>query len=172
VLTIRQATALDVAAITGLYNALIPTTTIAWTEKLQTVEERRIWIDHQQSTGFPVLVAIHDNQFAGFCSYGHFRGAGVWPGYSRTAEHTIHIDRLHWGRGVGRALMTQLINHAQLNKMHVLIGAVDSVNTASIEFHTRLGFTEVGRLPEVGHKFGRWLDLVLMQKILDASPLP
>lgn len=169
---IRDAKTPDIPAITGLYNALIPTTTVAWTEEIQTVDQRRVWFEKQVSEGFPVVVAEVNGVVIGFCAYGHFRGAGMWPGYSTTAEHTIHVSEAYWGTGVGRALLDELINRARSAGIHVLVGAIDGANTASIAFHARVGFVEVARMPQVGHKFGRWLDLVLMQRVLDARPTP
>jgi L-amino acid N-acyltransferase len=169
---VRDATNDDIAAIVELYNALIPTTTVAWTEVPQSVDEREAWFQKQESEGFPVLVAEDNDAVIGFCAYGHFRGAGMWPGYSQTVEHTIHVGEAHWGAGVGRALLNELAIRAKSAGLHVLVGAIDSANTASIEFHSRLGFVEVARMPQVGHKFGRWLDLVLMQSILDDRPSP
>jgi L-amino acid N-acyltransferase len=172
VVIIRDAVPADVPAIAGLYNALIPTTTVAWTEEIQTVDQRQAWFDKQVSERFPVVVAEVNGEVVGFCAYGHFRGAGMWPGYSTTAEHTIHVAEAYWGTGVGRALLEELTTRAKSADIHVLVGAVDGANTASIEFHARLGFVEVARMPQVGHKFGRWLDLVLMQRILDERPTP
>lgn len=171
-MNIRDANLDDVEAITELYNALIPTTAVAWTESLQSVDERRSWLARQADESFPVLVAVEGDQVVGFCAYGHFRGAGKWPGYSFTAEHTIHVAEAAWGTGVGRRLMTALIDRARTNGVHVLVAAIDGENDASVAFHERLGFLEVARMPQVGHKFGRWLDLILMQLVLDDRPYP
>jgi L-amino acid N-acyltransferase len=171
-LIVRDATAGDLAAIAAIYNALIPTTTTAWTEMQQTIEERHAWFERQTVDGFPVLVAELDGEVIGFSAYGHFRGAGKWPGYRHTVEHTIHVAEPHWGSGVGRALLTVLIDRASAQGMHVLVGAVDGDNHESLRFHERLGFVEVARMPQVGHKFGRWLDLVLLQRLLDDRPAP
>jgi L-amino acid N-acyltransferase len=172
IVSVRDATADDLEAITGLYNALIPTTTTAWTERLQTIDERAAWFDRQEADGFPVLVADDDGSVVGFGAYGHFRGAGKWQGYRYTAEHTIHVAESHWGTGVGAALLSALIDRARADGIHVLVAAIDADNHASIAFHRRLGFSEVGRLPQVGHKFGQWLDLVLMQQVLDDRTTP
>ena len=103
----------------------------------------------------------------GFAAYGSFRGAGRWPGYRLTVEHTIHVREDHWGSGTGRLLLEALVDRARAAGLHVMVGAVDGANDASLRFHERLGFTEVARMPEVGVKFGQWLDLVLVQRILD-----
>jgi L-amino acid N-acyltransferase YncA len=164
---IREARSGDVAAITALYNATIPTTTSAWTESVQTESERQEWFEHQHGAGFPVLVADADGDVVGYAAYEHFRGAGKWPGYRFTVEHSVHVAEAHWGSGVGRSLIEHLVDHARAAGLHVMVAAIDGANTGSIEFHRRLGFIEVARMPETGHKFGRWLDLVLMQRILD-----
>ena len=163
---IRDATGADAEAISTLYNALIPTTTVAWTEELETVDERRAWLGRQAAQGNPVLVA-DDGEVVGFASYGGFRDSMKWPGYGYTVEHTIHVRQDRWGAGVGRGLMEELITRARAAGKHVMVGALDGANEASLRFHERLGFVEVARMPEVGRKFDRWLDLVLVQRILD-----
>ena len=169
---IRDATLADLGAIRQIYNATILTSTAAWTEQHQTLEQREVWFATQQSGGFPVLVAVTGQLVLGFAAYGHFRGAGQWPGYSFTGEHTIHVREEFWGTGVGRALLETLCQRATDAGLHVLVAAIDSDNKASIAFHERVGFVEVARMPEVGHKFGRWLHLILMQRILDSRDRP
>jgi phosphinothricin acetyltransferase len=169
---IRDAIGADVPAITDIYNAWIPTHTITWSETLTTVEERTAWLARQRVEGMPVLVADGGNEVAGFTAYEHFRGEGKWPGYRATAELSIHVRESHWGRGVGRALVETLVERAQAAGIHVLVAAIDAENDASLRFHERLGFTEVGRMPETGQKFGRWLDLVLVQRIIDTRERP
>ncbi len=164
---IRDALDADMPRCRDLYNALIDSTTVAWTEQEQSLEERRSWFRRQQREGYPVIVADDTVDVVGFAAYGSFRGSGKWPGYRHTVEHTIHVDRDSWGRGVGRSLMEELIDRARRQDVHVIVGAIDGDNVDSIRFHERLGFVETARMPEVGHKFGRWLDLVLMQRILE-----
>ncbi len=166
-MTIRDATTNDVSAIRNLYNALISTTTVAWTETPETLRNRQTWFRNQQKDNNPVLVAELDGVVVGFCSYGSFRGAGRWPGYRFTVEHTIHVDRNCWGAGVGKALIEALITRARSAGMHVMVGAIDGANDASIRFHERLGFSTVAVMPQIGRKFDQWLDLVLVQRILD-----
>lgn len=171
-MAIRDASAADIPAIVGLYNALIPTHTITWTEALDDVEGRRAWLKRQLREGFPVLVADEGAEVVGYTCYEHFRGEGKWPGYRATVELSIHVREDHWGTGVGRALIEALVERARAADIHVLVAAIDSENDASIRFHERVGFVEVARMPETGQKFGRWLDLVLMQRILDSRPQP
>jgi phosphinothricin acetyltransferase len=146
---IRPATIADAEAISALYNALVPTDTVAWTEEPETVEQRRAWLADQALRRDP------------------FRDSAKWPGYRFTVEHTVHVRADHWGRGVGRALMEELIGQARAAGKHVMVGGIDGANEASIRFHERLGFAVVARMPQLGWKFDRWLDLVLVQRILD-----
>jgi L-amino acid N-acyltransferase len=169
---IRDADLKDAAAIAELNNALILSTTITWNETIDSVEQRKMWLANQQKKDFPVLVADEGSLVVGFASYEHFRGEGRWPGYRTTAEHSIHIQQSYWGKGIGRALLEALMLRAREAGIHVLVAGIDSQNEASIRFHQHLGFVEVARMPEVGQKFGRWLDLVLMQRILDDRRVP
>jgi phosphinothricin acetyltransferase len=164
--SVRDADDGDMPVLRELYNALIPTTTVAWTDSPQTLRGRLAWFRRQQRDGYPVLVADVDGHVVGFAAYESFRGEGKWPGYRHTVEHTIHVHEDHWSRGVGRTLLEALIERARAEGVHVMVAAVDGANTESISFHERLGFTTVARMPEVGRKFDRWLDLVLMQRIL------
>ncbi len=170
--TVRDATTADVPAITAIYNALVPTHTVAWTEELDTIEHRMAWFAYQQSHAFPVLVAEREGVVVGFTSFGYFRGEGKWPGYRETMEHSIHVRGGHWGIGIGRALLQTLLDRARDAGVHVMVAAVDGENADSLRFHQRLGFVEVARMPQTGQKFGRWLDLVLMQCVLDDREKP
>jgi L-amino acid N-acyltransferase YncA len=170
--TIREAKDSDVPSINAIYNDTISTTTVAWTEVLESLRTRQAWVEEQRHLGNPVLVAQENDRVIGFASYDDFRDALKWPGYRFTVEHTIHIHQDHQGEGVGGALLDALIAHAADAGKHSMIGAVDGDNAGSIRFHERHGFTVVGRLPEVGFKFGRWLELVLMQRRLASTVLP
>jgi L-amino acid N-acyltransferase YncA len=163
---IRSADAGDLAAITTIYNALLATTTHEWTEELHTVEERAEWLRNQAARGHPALVAVEDGEVLGWAGYGDFRDSIRWPGYGLTVEHSIHVHRDHWRRGIGRMLLAALMDHARAAGKHVIVAGIDAANTQSIDFHARLGFAEVARMPEVGTKFGQWLDLVLMQRLV------
>ena len=113
-----------------------------------------------------MLVAEVKGEIVGFAAYDSFRGSGKWPGYRYTVEHTIHVRDDCWGQGIGSQLLESLIRRARHSGIHVMVAAVDGANDGSIAFHERLGFEVVARMPEVGRKFDRWLELVLMQRIL------
>ena len=167
---IRNATISDLPEITAIYNALLETTTHEWTEALHTVSEREQWLSAQRASGRPALVAVDGDEVIGWATYGDFRDSERWPGYRFTVEHSIHVREDQWGRGTGRMLIDALIEWAQREGKHVMVAGIDSSNTGSIRFHERLGFIEVGRLPQIGEKFGQRLDLVLMQRMLDEPP--
>jgi len=176
-LTVRDATVPDLPEITAIYNALLETTTHEWTEALHAVSERAEWLAEQIAAGRPALVAIDDHdgndrgEVVGWATFGDFRDSVRWPGYRHTVEHSIHVREDRWGRGVGRALMWELVARARRDGKHVMVAGIDGSNTRSIRFHERLGFFEVARMPEIGEKFGRRLDLVLMQLMLDDTVL-
>ncbi len=171
---IRPATAADVEQITALRNARLATTTSEWTDEPHTVAEMRGWLEEHRVHDQPVVVAVGENRPAeviGWAAYSDFRDTARWPGYRFTVEHTIHVREDAWGRGVGRLLIGALVEHARAAGRRVLIAAIDGENVESIAFHERLEFVEVGRLPGVGEKFGRRLDLVLLQLALDSPDL-
>lgn len=169
--TIRPATVADVPSITTLANALLQRTTYEWTEKPHTVTARAAWLRDHDARGHPVLVAVDGPAIVGWAAYGDFRDTERWPGYRATVEHTVHVAERHWGVGVGRRLMARLVDVARGAGKRVMIGGIDATNDSSIRFHARLGFREVARLPGVGEKWGRRLDLVLVQRELD-TPIP
>ena len=163
---VRAAQPTDVEAIRRLFNALIPTTTGTWRDHLASAEEMEGWFEARNAAGDPVLVAELDGAVVGYAAWIAFRGGPRFPGYDTTVEHTIHVDHAHAGRGIGRTLLEGLMLEAGRRNIHVLVAAIDSENVESLGFHRALGFTEVGRMPEVGRKFERWLELVLMQRIV------
>ncbi len=166
VVVVREATPDDLPAITRLFNALIPTTTIAWRDHLADEAEMATWFSAQQDEANPVLVADVGGEVVGYTTWTWFRGGPRFPGYRHTRELTIHVDGRHHGRSVGRTLIDALVERASSAGLRVLVAGVDAENEASIIFHGRLGFTEVARMPEVGRKFDRWLDLVLLQRTI------
>jgi len=156
---IRAATSKDAAVIAEIWNEIIRDPAITFTTEEKTTETILQMLEQQ-----PVLVADGDDQLLGFATYGSFRSG---PGYRHTAEVTIHLASQARGRGIGRKLLQSLLDQAGEDGIHVMVAGVSAKNPAAINFHQALGFTEVARMPEVGRKDGRWLDLVLMQKLLN-----
>lgn len=163
---IRPATAADLPGILDIYNDVVATSTAVFSLTPATLDDRRAWFEGRQQAGYPVLVAERDGAVAGFSSFGEFRGA--WHGYRYSVEHSVHVRRDCRGQGLGGQLITALFAPALAMGKHVMIGGIDAGNAASLRLHERLGFERVAHFREVGHKFGRWLDLVFVQRFLDA----
>jgi L-amino acid N-acyltransferase YncA len=163
---IRDANDDDVPGILAIYNDVIATSTAVYREDPATLDDRQQWFAGRRTQGYPILVAADDSGIVGFATYGDFR---PWPGYRFSVEHTVHVRADQRGRGVGTALMRVLVERAVDQGKHVMIGGVDADNEASLRFHERLGFERVAHLRQVGFKFGRWLDLVFLQRILSGT---
>jgi phosphinothricin acetyltransferase len=128
------------------------------------------WFEDKRSGGFPVWGAVDDaGMLLGFASYGTFRAK---PAYKYSVEHSVYVAQGQQGRGVGQALMRRLIQSANDQQLHTLIGGIDAENTRSIAFHEKLGFEHVGTIKQAGFKFGRWLDLAFYQLLLTTPPAP
>jgi len=162
---ICDATEADLAGLVVLYNDVIATSTAVFSHLPVTLEERRSWWQARTAQGYPVLVARDARGVAGFATFGDFR---PWPGYRFTVEHSVHVRADCRGCGVGTQLLRALFPRAAALGKHVMIAGVDASNAASIRFHERLGFTRAGQLREVGYKFDRWLDLLFMQRWIEA----
>lgn len=160
---IRAVTAADLPGILTIYNEVVASSTAIYSDAPSTIEERQQWFEARLQRGYPVLVAVDGDQVLGFTSYGDFRS---WPGYAYTVEHSVHVHSGARGRGIGRALVEALVPFARSQGKHVMIGAIDAENLASLRFHERLGFEPSAVLKQVGRKFDRWLDLVFVQRIL------
>lgn len=168
-LIIRDATLEDAEDILAIYNFAAINTTAVWTDGPADLDSRRDWIRARQEAGYPVLVAMKGRDVIGFASFGDFR---PFPGYRHTVENSVYVDGRHHRAGIGRSLVAALIQRATALNKHAMIAGIEARNAASIGLHASLGFIEVARMPEVGCKFGRWLDLVFMQKQLASDVKP
>lgn len=160
---IRDATTGDLPGILEIHNEAIANSTAIWDETLADLDERRRWLDDRRADGFPVLVADVDGAVAGYASYGVWRAKS---GYRYTVENSVYVHVDHHRRGIATALMTALIERARACGIHVIVASVESSNTTSIALHERFGFRIVAQMPEVGRKFGRWLDMTYLQLTL------
>lgn len=160
---IRPAERGDCAAIAAIWNANIRHTATTFTTEEKTPEGLMRDIAARAAEGRAFLVVEQDGRVRGFATCFQFRGG---PGYARTAEHTVMLDSAAQGQGWGRALMAALEDHARSTGIHSLIAGVSGENPAGAAFHEALGYRRVAVLPEVGFKFGRWMDLILLQKLL------
>ena len=160
---IRQARENDAEAVGRIWNEVIRSSVFTFNSVEKSVDEIRELIAEKRRHDHPVLVA-EACMVLGFATYGQFR-QGI--GYARTMEHTIHLAHDARGRGTGRCLMERLEDEARLRRVNSLIAGISGENSGAIQFHAALGYARVASLPRVGRKFGRWFDLVLMQKFLD-----
>ena len=166
---IRDALAADAAGILPIFNHAVRETTAIFDTRVSDLTGREAWLARRQSDGFPVLVAESDGAIAGFASFGEFR---AWNGYRSTVEHSIYVDPARHREGIGRALLAALIERARLAGKHAMVAGIAADNDGSIALHRAMGFREVGRMPQVAEKFGRWLDLVFLQLLLGESVTP
>lgn len=167
---IRDANLSDIEGIAAIYNDAVLNTTAIWNEIAVDTANRAAWLTERQRVGYPVLVAVDDNQAVlGYASFGDWR---AFDGYRHTVEHSVYVDKNCRGGGTGKALMIALIERARALGKHVMVAGIEAGNEASIQMHRRLGFEQVGLLKEVGTKFGRWLDLAFLQLTIDSRVDP
>ncbi len=160
---LRDAVAADAGALAALINPWITDTTVTFNPVPKTAQDIVTMIADKAAAGHAVLVAEADGALLGYATYGQFR-AGA--GYARSMEHSILLAPAARGRGVGRALLSAIETHARAGGAHSLFAGVSGENADGQAFHAACGFSRVAVIREAGFKFGRWLDLVLMQKFL------
>ncbi|OAJ69006.1 GNAT family N-acetyltransferase [Gluconobacter cerinus] len=169
-IVIREVQEADLPAILRITNDAIEHTDALWISTPFTMEQRQKWVADRQAQNFPVFVAVDgDGVVCGYASYGPFR---AFEGYAGTVEHSVYVSSECQGRGLGRLLLNQLIQHAKRAGFHVMVAGITAGNEASIALHHRLGFQNNGILPQVGRKGGRWLDLLFMTLCLEAVSKP
>ncbi len=164
---IRDAEPNDLLRILEITNHAILTGTALWTITPATLETRGAWMAERRAAGHPVLVVEENGAVQGFGAYGPFR---PHDGYRHTVEHSLYIDPSAQRRGHGQAMLSALIARATEAGLHAMVGGIAADNAASIALHARFGFIVAARLPEVGAKFGRWLDLVFVHRLLGDGP--
>lgn len=163
-MTIRPAIEADLPAILSIYNDAVLHTTAIWNWNTVDLANRQAWFEARARQSYPILVAGGPGEVLGYASYGDWR---PFDGYRYTVEHSIYVAQEARGRGIGANLLEALIAKAREGGKHVMLGGIEAGNSASLALHRRFGFVETGRMPEVGQKFGKWLDLVFMQLSLE-----
>ena len=150
-MTIRYACKEDCAAIAEIYNHAVLHTAAIWNDKTVDTDNR-------------VLVSEENGVVTGYSSFGDWR---AFDGFRHTVEHSVYVHPDHQGKGLGRSLLVALIKEARRLNKHVMVAGIEAQNQASLHLHETLGFVTTGQMPQVGTKFGRWLDLTFMQLQLD-----
>ena len=130
---IRGAEDCDLEGITTIYNDAVEQTTAIWNETTIDVENRRAWLADRRTAGYPVLVAVSDDDTVlGYASFGDWR---AWDGYRHTVEHSVYVRSDQRGAGIGKALMQALIGRARDIGKHVMVAGIEAENTGSIRLH-------------------------------------
>lgn len=161
--TLRRATAADQQATLDIYNDAVLNTTATFDLEPRTWEEHQRWWEEHRPP-YEVLVAMVGDTVAGWGALSPFRAK---PGYRFTAQDSIYVDKSFRRRGIGAALLAGLVDSARQGDLHSIMALIDGDNAVSVRLHERFGFRQVGTFQEVGFKFGRWLDVIHMQKMLD-----
>jgi len=160
---VRLAEPSDAEDIRRIYNAEVLGSTATFDLRARTVEEQAAWMIEHQGT-YPVVVAEDDDgAVIGFGSLSTYRDR---PSYATTVENSVYVDAGHRGRGVGRALLDEVIRLGTLHGFHSMVARIGGDNQASIALHQACGFELVGVEREIGRKFNRWLDVAVLQLML------
>lgn len=171
-LVIRPATLADCPAIHAIYSYNVEQSTATWELTPPDLAEMEQRMKAVLAHPFPYFVAEEANRLIGYSYASSYRPR---PGYRFTVENSIYVDQTVQRRGVGRLLLSRLIDACAAQGFRQMVAVIgDSENRASIELHKQLGFSQVGLLPNLGFKFGRWLDIVILQRALGdgATTLP
>lgn len=164
----RAATIDDAEAIRAIYNQEVLTSIVTFDLMPRTAAEQRSWIT-DRSGAHAVIVAVDGDEIVGFGALSPYRNRA---GYSTSVEDSVYVHRDHQGRGIGRRILADLLEQAELHGFHAVFARIVDGHEASIHLHRSLGFEIVGVEREVGRKFGRFLDVVVMQTILGGRVTP
>lgn len=160
---LRPAIPADLPAINSIYNHYVLTSTATYQTVPETAEAREAWFEGRDQALHPVTVAEVEGVIAAWGSLSPF---GKREAFARTVENSIYVHPDFQRRGLGRQLLLDQLERARAAGHHTLIAAISAEQDASLKLHELHGFTESGRLREAGWKFGRWLDLVYLQRML------
>lgn len=163
-LKIRIADGADAARLSAIYNYYVVNSSATFATVPESQEERLAWLREHDKADLPVLVAVMDDQVLGFASlsYYHQRCA-----YRQTVEASVYLDNAYHSRGLGRRMLEELLVLAESKGFHAVLALICSENLPSLQLFEKSGFLEAGRLREVGRKFGRWLDVTILEKLLE-----
>ncbi|MFT3956738.1 MAG: GNAT family N-acetyltransferase [Piscinibacter sp.] len=157
-------------AILDIFNEAIETSTALYDYRPRPLASMEPWFAAKDKGNFPVI-GVEDGAgtLVAVGSFGTFR---AWPAYKYSVEHSVYVHKDHRDQGLGLKVMQALLAAARERQVHAMVGGIDAGNAGSIALHERLGFRHVGTLPQVGFKFGRWLDLAFYQLLLDTPAAP
>jgi phosphinothricin acetyltransferase len=161
-LRLRAARAGDGAALNAIYNHYVLHSTCTYQTEPETEGERAAWLA-EHGERFPVIVAESDDEVVGWASLSPHRARAA---YRHTVEDSVYVREDRHGLGIGGSLLAELIRRGSGLGFHTILAGVSADQAPSIALHRKFGFEEVARFREVGHKFGRWLDVVYLQRML------
>jgi phosphinothricin acetyltransferase len=161
---LRPARLDDAEALMEIYNLEVQTSTVTFDILPRSLDDQRRWLT-ARSGAHAVVVAEQDGEVVGFASLSPWRSR---PAYATSVENSVYVHRAHQGKGLGRLLLTELVRVAQAHGFHAMFARIVGGHASSVALHESLGFEVVGTEREVGRKFGRWLDVVLMERLLSA----
>lgn len=161
-LVVRLARLDDAEAIRAIYNHEVATGTSVFDLVPRTAEEQRRWLT-ERSGAHAVIVALIDDTVAGFASLSRYKERAA---YNTSVENSVYVAPEFQGQGLGERLLAEILEIGAAHGFHAVIARISGENEISVRVHTKVGFELIGREREVGRKFGRWLDVVVMQKIL------
>ena len=162
-IAIRPAVPADAAAMARIYNQAVECSTATFDTEPETAQDREAWLSEHTAPQHPVLVAEVDGGVVGWASLSSYSSRCA---YIATAEASAYVDEAHTGRGIGRRLSEVLLDAGRAGGVHAVIARICTENAASLAMSRRLGFFEVGVMREVGVKFGRRLDVMVLEKLL------
>ena len=160
---VRLARAGDAEAIRTIYNREVTGSTVTFDLVPRTLADQQGWLSARSGAHAVVVAVDEEDEVVGFGSLSPYRDR---PAYSTTVEDSVYVDPAHQGRGVGREILGELVAVATAHGFHAVMARVVGGHDASVALHRACGFDVVGTEREVGRKFGRWLDVVLMQRLL------
>lgn len=156
-------------AILDIFNKAIATSTALYDYEPRTLATLQKWFEAKEEYNYPIIGIENDGVLMGFATYGAFRS---WAAYKYSVEHSVYVDVRFRGKGVGKKLLTELIQLAQQQNYHTIIGGIDAENKISVSLHKSLGFVYCGTIRQAGFKFDRWLNLEFYQLILPTPDNP
>ncbi len=165
-LLIRAAELKDLKEITAIYNDAVLNTTATFDTEERTLQQSEIWFKKHDEKHSIIIAELHDT-ITGWASISEWSDR---PAYSGTAECSIYVKKEFRRQGIGRKLLYQLIRNAEFSGLHTIIARISSDNTTSLNMHSEYGFVTIGIMKEAGYKFNNYIDVVLMQLMLNKKP--
>jgi phosphinothricin acetyltransferase len=160
-LKVRKGTIKDLKDITEIYNEAIEKTVATFDTEKKTLDQQRIWFNEHGENN-PIIVAVKEGVIVGWAALSKY---STRCAYSNTAEISLYVREEYQGKGIGRKLMDEIIKEGEKTNIHVVLARITEGNEVSVHLHKSVGFDNIGTMKEVGQKFGRLLDVHLMQKI-------